>query len=100
MNGLAMTEFRAQQCQDWGLMALRGFRAARALRAYASAIMAAAPAEKAAAAGARETMAYELGAGLGSASFGRLVSRSCSASIRLPAGLEAKEIARASSSRG
>ncbi|EDV3137614.1 hypothetical protein NA95_000143, partial [Salmonella enterica subsp. enterica] len=47
-----------------------------------------------------ETMAYELGAGLGIAIFGLLLSRSFSASIRLPAGLEAQEIARASSSMG
>lgn len=73
---------------------------ASALLASTSAIMAAAPAEKAAAAGAIETMAYELGAGLGIAIFGLLLSRSFSASIRLPAGLEAQEIARASSSMG
>ena len=83
-----------------GLMALLGFSAASALLASTSAIMAAAPAEKAAAAGAIETMAYELGAGLGIAIFGLLLSRSFSASIRLPAGLEAQEIARASSSMG
>lgn len=82
------------------LMALLGFSAASALLASTSAIMAAAPAEKAAAAGAIETMAYELGAGLGIAIFGLLLSRSFSASIRLPAGLEAQEIARASSSMG
>lgn len=81
-------------------MALLGFSAASALLASTSAIMAAAPAEKAAAAGAIETMAYELGAGLGIAIFGLLLSRSFSASIRLPAGLEAQEIARASSSMG
>lgn len=86
--------------EAWGLMALLGFSAASALLASTSAIMAAAPAEKAAAAGAIETMAYELGAGLGIAIFGLLLSRSFSASIRLPAGLEAQEIARASSSMG
>ncbi|MEA7516080.1 methyl viologen efflux MFS transporter SmvA, partial [Salmonella enterica subsp. enterica serovar Virginia] len=63
--GLAMTDFSTQQWQAWGLMALLGFSAASALLASTSAIMAAAPAEKAAAAGAIETMAYELGAGLG-----------------------------------
>ncbi|EDT6684242.1 MFS transporter [Salmonella enterica subsp. enterica] len=98
--GLAMTDFSTQQWQAWGLMALLGFSAASALLASTSAIMAAAPAEKAAAAGAIETMDYELGAGLGIAIFGLLLSRSFSASIRLPAGLEAQEIARASSSMG
>lgn len=98
--GLAMTDFSTQQWQAWGLMALLGFSTASALLASTSAIMAAVPAEKAAAAGAIETMAYELGAGLGIAIFGLLLSRSFSASIRLPAGLEAQEIARASSSMG
>ncbi len=53
------TDFSTQQWQAWGLMALLGFSAASALLASTSAIMAAAPAEKAAAAGAIETMAYE-----------------------------------------
>ncbi|HCB6589984.1 TPA: MFS transporter [Salmonella enterica subsp. enterica serovar Typhi] len=97
---MAMTDFSTQQWQAWGLMALLGFSTASALLASTSAIMAAVPAEKAAAAGAIETMAYELGAGLGIAIFGLLLSRSFSASIRLPAGLEAQEIARASSSMG
>ena len=49
--------------------------------------MAAAPKEKAAAAGAIETMAYELGAGLGIALFGLILTRSYSATIVLPSGL-------------
>ncbi|EOT5500955.1 MFS transporter [Citrobacter koseri] len=98
--GLAMTDFSTQQWQAWCLMALLGFSAASALLASTAAIMAAAPAEKAAAAGAIETMAYELGAGLGIAIFGLLLSRSFSASILLPSGLNAKEIERASSSMG
>ena len=65
--GLAMTDF-STQIQAWILMALLGFSAASALLASTAAIMAAAPAEKAAAAGAIETMAYELGPGLGSLS--------------------------------
>lgn len=98
--GLAMTDFSTQQWQAWCLMALLGFSAASALLASTAAIMAAAPAEKAAAAGAIETMAYELGAGLGIAIFGLLLSRSFSASILLPFGLNAEEIERASSSMG
>lgn len=98
--GLAMTDFSTQQWQAWCLMALLGFSAASALLASTAAIMAAAPAEKAAAAGAIETMAYELGAGLGIAIFGLLLSRSFSASILLPSGLNAEEIERASSSMG
>ena len=98
--GLAMTDFSSQQVQAWMLMALLGFSAASALLASTAAIMAAAPAEKAAAAGAIETMAYELGAGLGIAIFGLLLSRSFSASILPPAGLNAQEMERASSSMG
>ena len=98
--GLAATDFSTQQIQAWMLMALLGFSAASALLASTAAIMAAAPAEKAAAAGAIETMAYELGAGLGIAVFGLLLSRSFSASIVLPDGLNAGEMERASSSMG
>ncbi|HAU5797935.1 TPA: MFS transporter [Citrobacter amalonaticus] len=98
--GLAATDFSTQQIQAWMLMALLGFSAASALLASTAAIMAAAPAEKAAAAGAIETMAYELGAGLGIAVFGLLLSRSFSASIALPDGLNAGEMERASSSMG
>lgn len=67
--GLALTDFSTQQWLAWGLMTLLGFSVASALLASSSAIMAAAPKEKAAAAGAIETMAYELGAGLGIALF-------------------------------
>ncbi|MEG1975736.1 MAG: MFS transporter [Citrobacter sp.] len=98
--GLAMTDFSTQQIQAWILMALLGFSTASALLASTAAIMAAAPAEKAAAAGAIETMAYELGAGLGIAIFGLLLSRSFSASILPPVGLNPQEIERASSSMG
>ena len=66
-------------------MTLLGFSVASALLASSSAIMAAAPKEKAAAAGAIETMAYELGAGLGIALFGLILTRS-TALIALPSG--------------
>lgn len=98
--GLAATDFSTQQVQAWALMALLGFSAANALLASTAAIMAAAPKEKAAAAGAIETMAYEMGAGLGIAIFGLLLSRSFSASVRLPEGLTDEQIGRASSSMG
>lgn len=84
--GLSMLDFSTQQWQAWCLMVLLGFSAASALLASTSAIMAAAPKEKAAAAGAIETMSYELGAGLGIAIFGLLLTRSFSASIVLPQG--------------
>jgi MFS family permease len=98
--GLSMLDFSTQQWQAWCLMVLLGFSAASALLASTSAIMAAAPKEKAAAAGAIETMSYELGAGLGIAIFGLLLTRSFSASIDLPQGLNASLVDKASSSIG
>ncbi len=98
--GLSMLDFSTQQWQAWGLMVLLGFSAASALLASTSAIMAAAPKEKAAAAGAIETMSYELGAGLGIALFGLLLTRSFSAAIALPQGLESRVAEQASSSIG
>ena len=98
--GLSVTDFSTQQWQAWGLMALLGFSAASALLASTSAIMAAAPKEKAAAAGAIETMAYELGAGLGIALFGLILTRSYSAAIVLPQNLDSESATRAASSIG
>ena len=80
-------------------MTLLGFSVASALLASSSAIMAAAPKGEAAAAGAIETMAYELGAGLGIALFG-LILTSYSATIVLPSGLNETMAQRASSSIG
>jgi DHA2 family multidrug resistance protein-like MFS transporter len=79
-------------------MTLLGFSVASALLASSSAIMAAAPKEKAAAAGAIETMAYELGAGLGIALFGLILTRSYTSSIVLPQGIEGAAAEQASSS--
>ncbi|HBU7545317.1 MFS transporter [Klebsiella aerogenes] len=98
--GLSMTDFSTQQWQAWGLMTLLGFSAASALLASTSAIMAAAPKEKASAAGAIETMAYELGAGLGIALFGLILTRSYSSAIELPAGISGEAAVQASSSIG
>lgn len=96
--GLSMTSFSTQPWQAWGLMAMLGFSAASALLASTAAIMAAAPKEKAAAAGAIETMAYELGAGMGIALFGVILSRSYTNSVVLPAGLTAEQSGQATSS--
>nr|WP_287860398.1 MFS transporter [Klebsiella sp.] len=96
--GLSMTDFSTQQWQAWGLMTLLGFSVASALLASSSAIMAAAPKEKAAAAGAIETMAYELGAGLGIALFGLILTRSYTSSIILPTGMDGAAAEQASSS--
>lgn len=94
--GLSVTDFSTQQWQAWGLMALLGFSAASALLASTSA----APKEKAAAAGAIETMAYELGAGLGIALFGLILTRSYGAAIVLPQNLDSESATRAASSIG
>jgi DHA2 family multidrug resistance protein-like MFS transporter len=98
--GLSQTEFSTQQIQAWILMTLLGFSAASALLASTAAIMAAAPKEKAAAAGAIETMAYELGAGLGIALFGLILTRSYHDSIVLPTGLDGAVASQAASSIG
>jgi DHA2 family multidrug resistance protein-like MFS transporter len=98
--GLSLLDFSTQQWQAWSLMVLLGFSAASALLASTSAIMAAAPKEKAAAAGAIETMSYELGAGLGIAIFGLMLTRSFTASITLPDGLPQALVDKASSSIG
>ena len=96
--GLSMTDFSAHPWLAWGLMTLLGFSVASALLASSSAIMAAAPKEKAAAAGAIETMAYELGAGLGIALFGLILTRSYTSSIVLPAGIDGTAAEQAASS--
>lgn len=98
--GLAMTDLATSRYIAWGWMALLGFSAASALLAGTAAIMASAPKEKAASAGAIETMAYELGAGLGIALFGLILGRSYQANIALPAGLTVDEARRAASSIG
>ena len=83
-----------------GLMTLLGFSVASALLASSSAIMAAAPKEKAAAAGAIETMAYELGAGLGIALFGLIPDLQLQRLIALPSGLSGAMAQQAASSIG
>lgn len=98
--GLSTLDFSTQQWQASILMALLGFSAASALLASTAAIMAAAPKEKASAAGAIETMSYELGAGLGIAIFGLILTRSFASTIVLPAELSPSESARAASSIG
>ncbi|MDW2743206.1 SmvA family efflux MFS transporter [Atlantibacter subterraneus] len=96
--GLAMTDMANQRAVAWGWMILLGLSAATALLASTAAIMSAAPKEKATAAGAIETMAYELGAGMGIAIFGMILSHSFSGSIELPTELPATLMAQASAS--
>lgn len=98
--GLSQTHLSTQPVQAWILMAMLGFSAASALLASTAAIMAAAPKEKAAAAGAIETMAYELGAGLGIALFGLILAHSYRRAIVLPEGIDAQTAEQAASSIG
>lgn len=98
--GLAHTDFACQQWQAWGWMLLLGLSAATALLSGTSAIMSAAPPDKAAAAGAIETMAYELGAGMGIALAGLLLTGSYRTAMVVPQGLTAQDAGRVLSSIG
>ncbi len=96
--GLAMTDFAGHPFMAWIWMVLLGFSVATALLASTAAIMASVPPEKAGAAGAMEGMAYELGAGLGVAIFGLMLTGSYAATIVLPAQLPAEAALQASAS--
>lgn len=85
--GLAMTHFIEQSMQAKILMFALGISVEVAFLSSTAAIMSAVPAEKATAAGAIEGMGYELGAGLGVAFFGLLLSFFYSQSIVLPTDL-------------
>lgn len=71
---LSVTDFSRDVWQAWGIMICLGFSIEAALLASTTAIMNAAPAEKAGEAGAIEGMAYELGAGIGVVLFGLMMS--------------------------
>ncbi|SST14634.1 major facilitator superfamily permease [Acinetobacter baumannii] len=81
-------------------MVFLGFSIEIALLASTAAIMSSVPPQKASAAGAIEGMAYELGAGLGVAIFGLMLSWFYSRSIILPAELPSNLIEKASISIG
>jgi len=72
--GMAFTRFDNQVWNAWLLMVVLGFCIEAALLASTTAIMNAAPENKAGEAGAIEGMAYELGAGLGVVFFGLLMA--------------------------
>jgi len=98
--GLAMTDFNTHTIQAWVWMVLMGISVEIALLSSTAAIMTAVPPEKATAAGAIEGMAYELGAGLGVAIFGLLLSLFYAQSIVVPSSLPVNLIAAVSSSIG
>ena len=98
--GLAMTDFGTHYIQAWIWMVLMGISVEIALLSSTAAIMSAVSPEKATAAGAIEGMAYELGAGLGVAIFGLLLSLFYAQAIVLPEMLPANMLTEASSSIG
>ncbi|MCH4246798.1 MAG: SmvA family efflux MFS transporter [Acinetobacter populi] len=100
MFGLAYTDFASAQLQAWGMMILLGMSVQIALLSSTAAIMSSVSPEKAAAAGAIEGMAYELGAGFGVAFFGLMLSWFYMQSIVMPSDLPQALIPAVSSSIG
>lgn len=98
--GLAQLNFSTDHFLAWTCMVFLGFSIEIALLASTAAIMSSVPPQKASAAGAIEGMAYELGAGLGVAIFGLMLSWFYSRSIILPAELPSDLIEKASISIG
>ncbi|MGQ6550655.1 SmvA family efflux MFS transporter [Serratia sp. JSRIV001] len=95
---LAVTDFTHQIYLAWTGMVLLGFSVEASMLASTAAIMTSVPKEKAGAAGALEGMAYELGAGLGVAVFGLLLSGTYAATIMLPGELPVELAAQARAS--
>lgn len=98
--GLANTDFMQAKMQVWGWMVVLGISVEIALLASTSAIMSSVPPSKATAAGAIEGMAYELGAGLGIAFFGLMLSWFYANSIVVPTDVPSGIIEQVSSSIG
>ncbi|MFX9850794.1 MFS transporter [Acinetobacter baumannii] len=98
--GLAQLNFSTDHFLAWTCMVFLGFSIEIALLASTAAIMSSVPPQKASAAGAIEGMAYELGAGLGVAIFGLMLSWFYSRSIILPEQLPTDLIEKASISIG
>lgn len=98
--GLANTDFMQAKMQVWSWMVVLGISVEIALLASTSAIMSSVPPSKATAAGAIEGMAYELGAGLGIAFFGLMLSWFYANSIVVPTDVPSGIIEQVSSSIG
>jgi len=98
--GLANTDFMQAKMQVWSWMVVLGLSVEIALLASTSAIMSSVPPSKATAAGAIEGMAYELGAGLGIAFFGLMLSWFYANSIAVPTEVPHRIIEQVSSSIG
>lgn len=98
--GLANTDFMQAKMEVWSWMVVLGISVEIALLASTSAIMSSVPPSKATAAGAIEGMAYELGAGLGIAFFGLMLSWFYANSIVVPTDVPSGIIEQVSSSIG
>lgn len=85
---LSITDFNLQATESLALMSLVGFSAANALLNSTNAMMSLVEKQNAAALGAIETMAYEIGAALGIALFGSLLNSSYQRSVLLSFGSE------------
>jgi DHA2 family multidrug resistance protein-like MFS transporter len=98
--GLANTNLMQAQIHAWAWMVLLGLSVEIALLSSTSAIMSSVAPSKATAAGAIEGMAYELGAGLGIAFFGLMLSWFYANSIVIPSDVPNNMLQQASSSIG
>lgn len=98
--GLASINFDTQHMQAWAWMVIMGISVEIALLSSTAAIMSSVPPHKATAAGAIEGMAYELGAGLGIAIFGLMLSFFYTRAIVLPENLLIQWVETASASVG
>lgn len=81
---LAGVDFVNHSWTAWAWMSLLGAGDTVALMASSSAIMTAAPVNKASSAGSIEGMSYELGTGLGITIFGSVIAGVYSSTVRLP----------------
>lgn len=95
---LSDVNFVSQTAKAWTWMVVLGAGDTVALMASSSAIMTAAPADKASSAGSLEGMSYELGTGLGITVFGSVLAGVYSATVRLPENLPRDIYASASKS--
>ncbi len=89
LYALSGVDFVNQPWKAWAWMMLLGAGDTVALMASSSAIMTAAPVNKASTAGSIEGMAYELGTGLGITIFGSVLAGVYSSTVRLPDNLSA-----------
>lgn len=87
LYALSGIDFVNQRGIAWSWMVLLGMGDTLALMASSSAIMTAAPANKASSAGSIEGMSYELGTGLGITLFGSVLAAVYSSHVQLPEGL-------------